>query len=141
MGLCTRGVRRLKAVVYDFCESRAGENARAFLGEWRGSLVCDDFAGYKAGFAHGVTEAGCLAHARRKFFDLHASSKSLVAESSLQQIGMVYEIEREVQQLTPDESQRIRQTRSRPLLDALQDRKSTRLNSSHVLRSRMPSSA
>ena len=109
----------LKAVVYDFCESRAGENARAFLGEWRGSLVCDDFAGYKAGFAHGVLEAGCLAHARRKFFDLHASSKSQVAESALQQIGMVYEIEREVQQLTPDERQRIRQARSRPLLDAL----------------------
>jgi transposase len=109
----------LKAVVYDFCESRAGENARAFLGEWRGSLVCDDFAGYKAGFVHGVTEAGCLAHARRKFFDLHASSKSQVAESALQQIGMVYEIEREVQELAPDERQRIRQARSRPLLDAL----------------------
>jgi transposase len=109
----------LKAVVYDFCETRAGENARAFLGEWKGSLVCDDFAGYKAGFAHGVTEAGCLAHARRKFFDLHASSKSQVAESALQQIGMVYEIEREVQSLTPDERQRIRQARSRPLLDAL----------------------
>ena len=109
----------LKAVVYDFCETRAGENARAFLGEWKGSLVCDDFAGYKAGFAHGVTEAGCLAHARRKFFDLHASSKSQVAESALQQIGMVYEIEREVQDLPADERQRIRQARSRPLLDAL----------------------
>ena len=23
-----------KAVVYDFCESRAGENARVFLGDW-----------------------------------------------------------------------------------------------------------
>jgi transposase len=109
----------LKAVVYDFCESRAGENARSFLGQWRGSLVCDDFAGYKVGFAHGVTEVGCLAHARRKFFDLHASSKSQVAESALQQIGMVYEVEREVQNLTPDERQRIRQSRSRPLLDAL----------------------
>jgi hypothetical protein len=33
-------------VVYDFCESRAGENAKVFLGDWRGSLVCDDFSGY-----------------------------------------------------------------------------------------------
>ncbi len=109
----------LKAVVYDFCESRAGENARAFLGEWRGSLVCDDYSGYKAGFAHGVTEAGCLAHARRKFFELHASNKSQVAESALQQISAIYDIEREVQGLTPDERQRIRQVRSRPLLDDL----------------------
>ena len=28
----------MRAVVYNFCESRAGEHARAFLGEWRGSL-------------------------------------------------------------------------------------------------------
>jgi hypothetical protein len=35
-----------RAVVYDFCESRAGENARTFLGDWRGNLVCDDFSGY-----------------------------------------------------------------------------------------------
>ena len=109
----------LKAVVYDFCESRAGENARAFLGDWRGSLVCDDYAGYKAGFAHGVTEAGCLAHARRKFFELHASSKSQVAESALRQIGNVYEIERELKELPCDERQRIRQVRSKPVLDAL----------------------
>ena len=47
----------LKAVVYDFCESRAGEHARTFLGEWKGSLVCDDYAGYKAGFVSGITEA------------------------------------------------------------------------------------
>ncbi|MCP5984633.1 IS66 family transposase, partial [Klebsiella pneumoniae] len=27
----------MKAVVYDFAESRSGQHARAFLGEWRGS--------------------------------------------------------------------------------------------------------
>lgn len=59
----------LRGVVYDFCESRAGEHARTFLGEWRGSLVCDDFSGYKASFATGTTEVGCMAHARRRFFD------------------------------------------------------------------------
>lgn len=35
----------LKAVIYDFAESRAGEHARAFLGEWRGKLTCDDYGG------------------------------------------------------------------------------------------------
>ena len=38
----------LKAVVYDFAESRSGEHARNFVGDWRGSLVCDDFSGYVA---------------------------------------------------------------------------------------------
>ena len=58
----------LKAVVYDFCESRAGEHARTFLGDWTGALVCDDFAGYKQSFTLGILEAGCLAHSRRKLY-------------------------------------------------------------------------
>ena len=74
----------IKAVVYDFCESRAGEHARNFLGEWLGALICDDFAGYKAGFAQGIMEVGCLAHARRKFFDLHAANKSQIAGFALE---------------------------------------------------------
>ena len=57
----------LKAVVYDFAPSRAGEHARVFLGDWKGKLVCDDYAGYKAGFGEGIIEIGCMAHARRKF--------------------------------------------------------------------------
>lgn len=108
-----------KAVVYDFCASRAGENAKAFLGTWRGSLVCDDFSGYKQLMAQGVTEVGCLAHARRKFFDLHAAHKSPVAQRALEQIAQVYEIERELKALGADERQRQRQERSKPLLDAL----------------------
>ena len=109
-----------KAVVYDFCESRAGEHARAFLGDWKGSLICDDYAGYKQSIARGITEVGCLAHARRKFFDLHAANKSQVAQSALQQISTIYEIERELKNLEPGERQRIRQLRSAPVMDALQ---------------------
>ena len=108
-----------RAVVYDFCESRAGENAKIFLGDWRGSLVCDDFSGYKQLMAQGVTEVGCLAHARRKFFDLHASNKSQIAHSALEQIGRIYDIEREIKEFNPDERRRIRQEKSKPLLDAL----------------------
>ena len=108
-----------RAVVYDFCESRAGENAKVFLGDWRGSLVCDDFSGYKQLMTQGVTEVGCLAHARRKFFDLHASNKSQIAQSALEQIARIYDIEREIKELPPDARQRIRQDKSKPLLDAL----------------------
>ena len=109
----------MKAVVYDFCESRAGEHARAFLGDWRGSLICDDYAGYKASFSQGVTEAGCLAHARRKFFDLHAANKSQIAEFALAQFARVYEIERAAQDKPAPERLQMRQLHSRPVLDAL----------------------
>jgi transposase len=109
----------LKAVVYDFCESRAGAHARAFLGQWKGTLVCDDYGGYKAGFAAGIEEAGCMAHARRHFFELHANHQSQIAAQALHYIAQFYEIEREVKNLPAQERQRIRQARSKPLADAL----------------------
>ena len=109
----------LAAVVYDFSPSRAGEHARAFLGHWNGKLVCDDFAGYKAGFELGVTEIGCMAHARRKFFDLHATNKSQIAEKALHYIAALYEVEREVRELEPGDRQRIRQEKAAPIADAL----------------------
>ena len=50
------------AVVYDFSPSRAGEQARNVLENWKGKLDCDDFGGDKASFERGVTEIGCMAH-------------------------------------------------------------------------------
>jgi alpha-ketoglutarate-dependent taurine dioxygenase len=35
----TGAFENIKAVVYDFCESRSGEHARRFLGDWRGSYL------------------------------------------------------------------------------------------------------
>jgi transposase len=116
---CAGAFESVKAVVYDFNDSRSGENARTFLGNWRGKLLTDDFSGYKALHAMGVTELGCMAHARRKFFDLHAANQSALAEAALQRIGALYEIEREVQLLEPNARLDIRQRRSRPLADAL----------------------
>jgi len=116
----------IKAVVYDFCESRSGEHARRFLGHgtdkaWKGSLTCDDFSGYKALIASGVTEVGCLAHARRKFFDLHAANQSQIAEFALQQFARVYDIEREVKELGAEQRQTVRQQQTRPILEALHE--------------------
>lgn len=108
----------LAAVVYDFSPSRAGENARNFLQGWKGKLVCDDFGGYKASFELGVTEIGCMAHAWRKFFELHATNKSQLAEQALRYIQLLYEIESEVRDLEPDLRLRIRQEKAVPVMDA-----------------------
>ncbi len=83
-------------VVYDFTESRAVEHARAFLGDWRGGLGCDDYTGYKASFALGVIEAGGIAHARRKFVELHQANKGTIAAAAIDLTGQLYGIEREV---------------------------------------------
>ena len=111
----------LRAVVYDFNEGRAGQYAREFLGDWQGSLVCDDYSGYKACFTQGMTEIGCMAHARRKFFELHANGGSQLAEQALHHIAQLYRIEEQVKDLAPADRLRIRQERARPLADALHD--------------------
>ena len=107
------------AVVYDFSPSRAGEHARNFLQDWRGKLVCDDFGGYKASFELGVTEIGCMAHARRKFYELHVTNKSMLAEQALRYIQLLYEIESEARDLEPDLRRQIRQEKAVPVMDRL----------------------
>ena len=107
------------ALVYDFSPSRAEKHARNFLNDWKGKLVCDDFGGYKASFELGVTEIGCMAHARRKFFELHATNKSTLAEQALRYIQLLYEIESEVRDFEPDLRRRIRQEKAVPVMNML----------------------
>jgi transposase len=112
--LCTSD----KAVIYQFARSRAGEHARHMLQDFRGSLITDDYAGYKALFREGaIQEAGCWAHARRKFFEAHKLNQSEIAQQALQTIAQLYAIEAEVKDRPEDERLRIRQEKSRPLLD------------------------
>lgn len=109
----------LKAVVYTFAPSRAGEHALTFFGDWKGQLVCDDYSGYQKSFNQGMTEIGCMAHARRKFFDLHAANSSQLAEQALDYIKSLYDIEREAKDLSPPERQKTRQSRAKPIADNL----------------------
>ena len=106
-----------KAVVYDFAKSRSGENARRMLQDYGGTLVVDDYSGYKATFREGrVIEAGCWAHARRKFFEAHKLNHSEIAKQALQWIAELYAIEREVKDLDEENRLTMRRARSKPLL-------------------------
>ena len=102
------------------CLVRVDTGLRIVLDEC-GTLVCDDYAGYKALIADGVTEAGCMAHARRKFFELYANNQSQIAEQALLYIQQLYQVEREVAELSPDERQQIRQAQAKPILDEFHD--------------------
>jgi len=121
---CSTAWAAEKLVVFDFADSRAGRYPAQFLdhpgdGRWRGTLVCDDYTGYKALFANGVTEAGCLAHARRKFHELWANHQSKVGEQALALFTHLYEVERAVADLPADERRSIRQEKAKPIADAL----------------------
>jgi transposase len=109
----------IQGVVYDFRPSRAGQAARDFLEGWKGKLVCDDYIGYKAGFEKGMTEIGCMAHARRKFHDLHVANQSPIAEKALRYIALLYDIEREAARFNHPARQQLRQDKAKPVLDKL----------------------
>ena len=124
---CTTQFNPVKAVVFDFADSRGGQHVRSFLGlpgseqnpGWDGKLVTDDFSGYKACFELGVIEVGCMAHARRKFHDLWIHHTSPLGEQALKFFVKLYEVEREVRELGADERQAIRLEKTKPIADAL----------------------
>jgi transposase len=124
---CTTQFDPIRAVVFDFADSRGGQHVRSFLGlpgdasrpGWKGRLVTDDFSGYKACFELGVTEVGCMAHARRKFHELWANNASQVSGQALKFFGRLYEVERDARAATAHERKVMRQERSRPVADAL----------------------
>lgn len=105
-------------VVYDYQTSRCGSHARKFLENWQGHLMVDDYSGYKALFDLGITELGCMAHARRKFFDLHIANQSAVAAEALVWISALYQVEDEGKSLDIAARQKLRAEKSLPLLDS-----------------------
>ena len=87
-------------------------------------MQADAYAGfnrlYEAGRKPGpIVEAACWAHARRKFFDLARLNKAPIAIEAVARIDALFAIEREINGLPPAERRRVRQERSRPLVDAL----------------------
>jgi transposase len=108
-------------VVFDYQTSRAGQHARNFLSGWRGHLMVDDFGGYKALFQNGVTELGCLAHARRKFFELNAAQANPIAQEALARIAALYAIEAQGVGMTMTARTQLRQEQALPLVQSMQD--------------------
>ena len=113
-----------RIIVFDYQPGRSGAHARAFLGGWRGHLLVDDYSGYKAlftgdGINEPCIELGCLAHARRKFFDLHKAHQSPMALEALNRIAVLYAIEAEGKDLSIAERKCLRAEKSLPALNAL----------------------
>ena len=108
-----------RAVFYDFSTGRGGENARRVLQGFSATLVSDDFAGYHALQAQGVTPALCMAHARRKLYEAHAFNGSPIAARAVALIAKLYEVEREVRELQPEARRLWREQHAKPVAQAL----------------------
>ena len=111
---------RPPAALFRYSPDRKGEHPRDHLKEFRGVIHADGYAGFRELFAGNcIAEAGCWAHVRRKFFDVHAAIASPIAKEALDRIGQLYRVEEAISGLPPDHRRRERQQHSKPIAAAL----------------------
>jgi hypothetical protein len=112
------------AVVYLYAEDRKGRHVDEHLTGFSGVLQADAYAGYHRltgrGRAGGqVTLAFCLAHARRKFFEIHKATGCAISAEALQRFPAIYTIEARIRGTSAEARLAVRQAETRPMFDAL----------------------
>src|SRR5256714_3992036 len=94
---------RPPAALFFYSPDRKGEHPRAHLKDFRGVIHADGYAGFNELFVGGrIVEAGCWAHVRRKFFDVHAATGSPIANEALDRIAQLYTVEKTINGSLPD---------------------------------------
>lgn len=92
------------------------------LAGYSGVLQADAYGGYRALYETGdITEAACMAHARRKIHDVHVRSPTAVTTEALKRIGELYGIEAGIRGSPAEERLALRKERSAPLMQPLYD--------------------
>jgi transposase len=110
------------AVWFAYSPDRRGEHPQQHLKSFKGVLQADAYAGFNKLYEDGgIRQAPCLAHIRRKFYDLVEAQRSPIATEAVRRIGELYAIEREIRGRSPDLRQQVRQARARPLLDSMRN--------------------
>src|SRR5699024_8576189 len=103
-------------------ETRAAKHPIRFLEGFQGYLHGDGYAGYNE--MSSVILVGCWAHARRKFTEaLKALSESakttyVKAKEGLEFCNQLFEIERKLKDVSPNERYEQRLERSQPIMEA-----------------------
>jgi transposase len=126
MWVACGGHDKKRIVLFHYAPSRAGAVATAMLGEFKGFLQTDGYAGYTAIGEHpDITHVGCLVHVRRKFKDaFKAGSKKKkkgTASTVVDLIGKVYHHESQARKghFSPEAIMVMREEKVKPLLDKI----------------------
>ncbi len=106
--------------LYNYRPGRKAEYAQEFLNGFSGYLHCDAYQGYKK--LENVILVQCFAHSRRKFDEALKCLSEEQRKDSKAAIGKAYcdklfEIEKNIKELPPEEKHIKRQELSKPLLD------------------------
>ena len=116
------GGSTLPAAFYRYAQNRTGAHPYTHLKAFNGVMHIDGYAGYNQIVTDNkITEIACLAHIRRKFFDVHKATGSPLAQEAIKKIAALYKIEKEIKGQPPDIRAQIRQDKAEPLIDAFED--------------------
>jgi len=109
-------------IAYRFSPDRSGETPSQVLGGTQGTLVVDGYTGYnQVTKVDGRIRAGCLAHARRKFFNALETAPD-EAKHALDCVLDVYRVEYEARErgiLGTPEHLAMRQSKTRAIMNDL----------------------
>ena len=112
------GDKTAPAVWFTYSPNRKGEHPQRHLAKFKGILQADAFAGFDKLYESGaIQEAPCMAHIRRKFFDLVKAHHSPIATEAVERIAALYLIEKEIKGRSPDQRRTVRTARAKPLFD------------------------
>jgi transposase len=125
------------AALFHASRDRTREHPERHLAQFAGLLRADAYDGYNRLYLPDrkpgpITEALCWSHARRKFFELadiatnarrgkDAPPISPIAFEAVKRIDALFDIEREINGLTSEQRLAVREERSVPLVDALEE--------------------
>ncbi|MAW81376.1 MAG: IS66 family transposase [Parvularcula sp.] len=108
------------AAFYRYAPDRKGERPRDHLKDYAGYLHADGYAGYEALYGDRIREVACMAHVRRKLFDIAQSTGSPIATEALQRIADLYAIEKDIRGSPPETRVAVRQAKAKPVFEELQ---------------------
>lgn len=115
------GDRENPYTIYDYTPTRSRDGPDEFMKDYHGYLQADAYSGYDAMYKdpqRAVTEVGCWAHVRRKYYEARSSDlmRSMIM---LAYIRLLYDVEREARErkMGREERRALRQEKSVPILN------------------------
>jgi transposase len=112
------------AVAYTYAPGRGGKHATALLAGYYGIVHCDGYGVYKQladpkRTGGPATLAFCWSHWRRRYYEIARGGPAPIADDALRRIAALYAIEEKIRGRSAEERRAVRQTESKPLVEAL----------------------
>lgn len=116
-----------KIIIYEYQKTRHSGHPKEYYKDFTGVLMTDGLEQYHKleRDLEGVTNANCMAHARRHFANAikavgkgdQKAVRSSIAYKALIRIGAIYDLEGALKDLTPEERLKERQASIKPLVE------------------------